>query len=176
MIRAIAWRSSRLRESFCCEADEYYRSALFGMQQLPLGAAVGIGCARRGLSRHWADRRPSWRKRLGRSRHRWQEPEGGGCNFGSNSRPSRSHDAPHRICPESQWPLDSAGPWEGRPSESAFRVPSESGCSRAAEGVRVGRLGALSSRPWINPKSLVRSVKRFSDKDAGQIKNLEPSF
>jgi phytoene synthase len=29
------------------EADEYYRSALFGMQRLPLGAAVGIGCARR---------------------------------------------------------------------------------------------------------------------------------
>ncbi|WP_127077382.1 phytoene/squalene synthase family protein [Rhodomicrobium lacus] len=30
-----------------CEADEYYRSALFGMQRLPLGAAVGIGAARR---------------------------------------------------------------------------------------------------------------------------------
>ena len=29
------------------EADQYYRSALFGMQQLPLGASVGIGCARR---------------------------------------------------------------------------------------------------------------------------------
>jgi len=29
------------------EADGYYRSALFGMQRLPLGAAVGIGCARR---------------------------------------------------------------------------------------------------------------------------------
>ena len=29
------------------EADDYYRSALFGMQRLPLGAAVGIGCARR---------------------------------------------------------------------------------------------------------------------------------
>ena len=29
------------------EADEYYRSALFGMQRLPLGAAIGIGCARR---------------------------------------------------------------------------------------------------------------------------------
>jgi len=29
------------------EADEYYRSALFGMQRLPLGAAVGIGAARR---------------------------------------------------------------------------------------------------------------------------------
>ena len=29
------------------EADVYYRSALFGMQGLPLGAAVGIGCARR---------------------------------------------------------------------------------------------------------------------------------
>ncbi len=29
------------------EADDYYRSALFGMQRLPLGAAVGIGAARR---------------------------------------------------------------------------------------------------------------------------------
>ncbi len=29
------------------EADVYYRSALFGMQRLPLGAAVGIGAARR---------------------------------------------------------------------------------------------------------------------------------
>ncbi len=29
------------------EADEYYQSALFGMQRLPLGAAVGIGAARR---------------------------------------------------------------------------------------------------------------------------------
>ncbi len=29
------------------EGDEYYRSALFGMQRLPLGAAVGIGAARR---------------------------------------------------------------------------------------------------------------------------------
>jgi len=29
------------------EADEYYRSALFGMQRLPIGAAVGIGAARR---------------------------------------------------------------------------------------------------------------------------------
>ena len=29
------------------EADRYYRSALFGMQRLPLGAAIGIGCARR---------------------------------------------------------------------------------------------------------------------------------
>ncbi len=30
-----------------CEADVYYRSALFGMQRLPLSAAVGIGAARR---------------------------------------------------------------------------------------------------------------------------------
>jgi 15-cis-phytoene synthase len=29
------------------EADAYYRSALFGMRRLPLGAAVGIGAARR---------------------------------------------------------------------------------------------------------------------------------
>ena len=29
------------------EADVYYQSALFGMQRLPLGAAVGIGAARR---------------------------------------------------------------------------------------------------------------------------------
>jgi phytoene synthase len=29
------------------EADAYYRSALFGMRRLPIGAAVGIGAARR---------------------------------------------------------------------------------------------------------------------------------
>jgi phytoene synthase len=29
------------------EADVYYRSALFGMRELPLGAAIGIGAARR---------------------------------------------------------------------------------------------------------------------------------
>jgi phytoene synthase len=29
------------------EADVYYRSALFGMRELPFGAAIGIGAARR---------------------------------------------------------------------------------------------------------------------------------
>jgi 15-cis-phytoene synthase len=37
----------RVTHKLLREADEYYRSALFGMQQLPLGAAVGIGAARR---------------------------------------------------------------------------------------------------------------------------------
>ena len=56
------------------EADGYYRSALFGMQRLPLGAAVGIGCARRvyrDIGRIVASRRESaWDSRaiVGRSR------------------------------------------------------------------------------------------------------------
>jgi 15-cis-phytoene synthase len=37
----------RVTHKLLREADEYYRSALFGMQRLPLGAAVGIGAARR---------------------------------------------------------------------------------------------------------------------------------
>ena len=63
------------------EADEYYRSALFGMQRLPLGAAVGIGCARRvyrDIGRIVANRgethgmaAPSWGE-AGRRRRRYR--------------------------------------------------------------------------------------------------------
>ena len=42
--RQAAWKVTR---RLVREADAYYRSALFGMCRLPLGAAIGIGAARR---------------------------------------------------------------------------------------------------------------------------------
>ena len=92
------------------EADEYYRIRLVRNA----AAAARSRCRHRlrpaGLSRHRTDCRQSRRKRLGQPRHRGQNPEGRGRNLRRHRRPARSHDASHRVCPESDWPLDDARP------------------------------------------------------------------
>ena len=92
------------------EADEYYRSALFGMQRLPLGAAVGIGCARRvyrDIGRIVASRGESaWDSRaiVGRTRKAAAAISGAIAAL-------RAHTT-LRIgyAPNSDWPLDDARP------------------------------------------------------------------